>query len=723
MYRGQSSRYVVITLLLAGLLIGYCQPSVGQPIPALLSNRRGNVAYMDSMARVIKQHYARLATTAATPRTDTLLFQCLYRLSQLYQVWSGRRDSLLYFGNELVRQAHDRKNLFYEVNGKLLLEAYYRTGEINTPKALRLNLDVLSLIPPDKYYDNVRFQANLHLGSLYKLSTEYAKALHYTELARQVIIRDTVYRSAITNSLLIDLEQHVGSIYNRQGRFQASEQHYLKAESMLNRTSSEAEYGYVFDDLAELYLKYGHYGQALHYGKKAEAVWERIKSTGESKGWGTLASIYAGLGNDELAIWYAQKVLHLARPNKFVLEQAYRTLYLVAERQHDWQRAMGYYKRYVTVRDSIESDRRGLELMSIEKQAEYDQLALQSKQAQQLQAERVRTVEQEKQLVQLRADAEADRLYRRNLLTEKLRMLDKERADAQIAQQQARHRLQQQDFDRTVEQQADQTQRNWLFFGFVSTLLLLVALGLLLYSTRLRKRQADANLRLAYERKATDARIIQTQESERARLAADLHDDLGGTLATLNRRLTDMQDLVQDDAGQQAFADLVPLVQKSSDDLRRIAHNLMPPEFARIGLRYALEQLVQSQPLVPTRFTFLVSGNERRLPLDTELNLYRIVSEQVQNVNKHAKAGRAAVQLLYYDDKLTITVEDDGLGNRTTLAGNSPGIGLKTSKLRAEYIGATLWRDASEAGTLVVLEITYPLHIHEPPQPRPPATD
>jgi signal transduction histidine kinase len=181
--------------------------------------------------------------------------------------------------------------------------------------------------------------------------------------------------------------------------------------------------------------------------------------------------------------------------------------------------------------------------------------------------------------------------------------------------------------------------------------------------------------------------------------------------------------MVHDDAGQQAFADLVPLVQKSSDDLRRIAHNLMPPEFARIGLRYALEQLVHSQPPVPTRFTFLVSGHERRLPLDTELNLYRIISEQVQNVNKHAKADRAAVQLLYYDDKLALTVEDDGLGNKTTLSGGSPGIGLKTSKLRAEYIGATLWRDASEVGTLVVLEIAYPLHTHESTQSRPPVTD
>ncbi len=206
----------------------------------------------------------------------------------------------------------------------------------------------------------------------------------------------------------------------------------------------------------------------------------------------------------------------------------------------------------------------------------------------------------------------------------------------------------------------------------------------------------------------TNSRIIQTQETERQRIAADLHDDLGGTLATLRRRLDDIRLRTTDVGTQQAFADAEPLIQKSSDDLRRISHNLMPPEFVRIGLRHALEQLVNNQPSRPTQFTFIVSGEDHKLPVDTELNAYRIISELIQNINKHAQASRAAVQLLYRDDRLTITVEDDGLGNRAMINSNEIiGIGLKNSSLRAEYIGATLWRDPSEAGTLVVLDIPY----------------
>ena len=229
-----------------------------------------------------------------------------------------------------------------------------------------------------------------------------------------------------------------------------------------------------------------------------------------------------------------------------------------------------------------------------------------------------------------------------------------------------------------------------------------------------------ARHQLEIQNRSLQADVIQTQEAERQRIAADLHDDLGGTLATLRRKITDGYQRFQQPDVRAAFDDLQPLIEKSNTDLRRISHNLMPPEFARIGLRHALEQLVDSQPRQPTRFSFITSGTEHKLPVDTELNAYRIVSELIQNIGKHARAHQAAVQLLYHDDHLTITVDDDGVGSQATPAENEPmGIGLKNNNLRAEYIGATLWREVSEAGTLVVLDIPYPSPDYAAPTTRP----
>lgn len=248
---------------------------------------------------------------------------------------------------------------------------------------------------------------------------------------------------------------------------------------------------------------------------------------------------------------------------------------------------------------------------------------------------------------------------------------------------------------------------NWLLPGFLLEQITL-AFGLTMRYNRFRQQNLNLQLDLAQERNQTTTQVINAQEVERRRLAADLHDDLGGTLATLRRQLGDLRERLTDPLATEALAQLEPLVQKSTYDLRRIAHNLMPPEFDRLGLRHALDQLVQSQPMHPTRFSFVVAGHERRLPLDIELHLYRIVSELIQNIHKHAEAQQAAVQLLYYEDYLSVTVEDNGLGSQVTKKKEIvAGLGLKNSSLRAEYIGARLRRDVTEAGTLVVLDIPY----------------
>lgn len=248
---------------------------------------------------------------------------------------------------------------------------------------------------------------------------------------------------------------------------------------------------------------------------------------------------------------------------------------------------------------------------------------------------------------------------------------------------------------------------NWLLPGFLLEQIIL-AYGLTIRFNGFRQQSLNLQLTLARERNQMTTQVISAQEAERGRLAADLHDDLGGTLATLRRRLGDLRQRLLDPQAADALSQLEPLVQKSTYDLRRIAHNLMPPEFDRLGLQHALDQLVQDQPAQPTRFSFVVAGQERRLPLDTELNLYRIVSELVQNIHKHAGARRAAVQLLYYEDHLSVMVEDDGLGDRVTKnSGTGIGLGLKNCSLRAEYIGASMRREVMGAGTLVVIDVPY----------------
>lgn len=230
---------------------------------------------------------------------------------------------------------------------------------------------------------------------------------------------------------------------------------------------------------------------------------------------------------------------------------------------------------------------------------------------------------------------------------------------------------------------------------------------------KLGKDRDDYLLQLNRMQKQFTSSILQTQDVERQRIAADLHDDLGGTLATIKRSITDLMAESTTPGTRRKFENLEPLIQKSSDDLRRISHNLMPPEFERIGLSGSLSQLIVALPTVPTKFEYLCSGNEQRLAKDIELNAYRIVSELIQNILKHAQAKRAAVQLIYFGSVLRILVEDDGLGSNTEPNSKSSGLGLKNCMLRADYICATLTRETSAGGSLIVLDIPYYLATDE----------
>lgn len=250
-------------------------------------------------------------------------------------------------------------------------------------------------------------------------------------------------------------------------------------------------------------------------------------------------------------------------------------------------------------------------------------------------------------------------------------------------------------------------ERTWFYYQsfpflpFFEVIILGIGLGYRLISDRNRY-----FLGLNTLQKQFTSSIVNTQDSERQRIAADLHDDLGGTLATIRRRLSDLRSKTKIDSVAKELDELEPLIQKSSDDLRRISHNLMPPEFERIGLSNSLKQFIQEIPRQPTTFEFIVSGEIYRLPLEAELNAYRIVSELVQNIFKHAMASRASVQLLYYSDFLRILVEDDGIGDGSEKSEKIvPGMGLKNSILRASYIGASIHRESGQAGTSVILDV------------------
>ena len=197
----------------------------------------------------------------------------------------------------------------------------------------------------------------------------------------------------------------------------------------------------------------------------------------------------------------------------------------------------------------------------------------------------------------------------------------------------------------------------------------------------------------------TQKSIISIQESERKRIGQDLHDDVGNTLAALNTLLKNRYADDQEVSG---------VVTNVIHEVRQISHNLMPIDFEKYSLSDVIQDTVRKFKTKDLDIDFVEAGQKKVLKPEINLELYRIFNEILTNIIKHSKASHATVQMIYQQDSLVMSVEDNGRGfdiKSTT----SDGIGLKNIASRAAFIQAKLTIQSDDKGTLILLDLPIKL--------------
>ncbi len=223
----------------------------------------------------------------------------------------------------------------------------------------------------------------------------------------------------------------------------------------------------------------------------------------------------------------------------------------------------------------------------------------------------------------------------------------------------------------------------------------------LVYQFTEEKRESER--KLGEERQMVASKIISSQEQERQRIAQDLHDDLGSTLSMLKNKLSESNETFDNQLlTEMDYADKAVL------DLRIISHNLMPVLFLEKGLKVAVQEFV-SLNNGKKNIHFISSGNERKLDWETELSIFRIAKELLNNALKHAKASNIEVQLIYFENFLYLSVEDNGIGFSNNHQ-EIKGIGLKNITLRVNYLNGKMTQESSSKGTLIAIEIPYDIN-------------
>ncbi|MFI6521073.1 sensor histidine kinase [Spirillospora sp. NPDC050679] len=218
-------------------------------------------------------------------------------------------------------------------------------------------------------------------------------------------------------------------------------------------------------------------------------------------------------------------------------------------------------------------------------------------------------------------------------------------------------------------------------------------------------------LRMTSDLQRSRERILAGREEERRRLRNDLHDGLGPTLAGLAHSLDAARLTLagEPERIEPVLTELRDRLAVTVGEIRELAHGLRPPALDDLGLVGAIESLADGcSDRVDVRF----DGDPEDLPAAVEVAAYRIVTEAVSNIRRHARAGTALV-LLSRDDDLHLMVADSGAGLPEPVRAGwvARGGGLAAMREWAAEIGGSCAISSRPGGGTVVtarLPLTVP---------------
>jgi two-component system, NarL family, sensor histidine kinase UhpB len=213
--------------------------------------------------------------------------------------------------------------------------------------------------------------------------------------------------------------------------------------------------------------------------------------------------------------------------------------------------------------------------------------------------------------------------------------------------------------------------------------------------------------RLEQERRESTRRVLAAHESERLRIAQELHDEVGQTLTAVLLQLSRVEERLPADVRGE-LSEAQEAARDSLEDVRRIATDLRPETLNDLGLASALAALTDGfGRRTGLRVERRIQGALPPLSSEAELVVYRVAQEALTNVARHAGCETAELRLVSNGERLTLTVRDYGRG----LPGGyrADGNGMRGMRERAGLIGAQLALERAIDGVGAELRLDVPL--------------
>lgn len=568
--------------------------------------------------------------------TDSAIFNQSLSQAEKYR-WINR-DSSYYFANEALQHALKIGSSQYISLAHECLGEYYINKE-DFGKATTCFLEALKI--EEKRNDEKR-KASLmiNLGYIFQQMEKFHTSLDYYTKALNISekCKDTLSCTKVLSflgGLFIDREYcEKRTEKEKKDDYKSALVYFSKSLALSEKIGRKHGIANSNKNLGLVYNKLGQPDKALPYLIKAYEYFKKADNwMGVAATLDNMGTTYSLLKQYNKSVQCYLESIRLAeeKNNKEGIQYLYERIAQTYDNAHDYKNARDYYIKYMILRDSIYNAEKSKQVFEMET--------------------KYQTEKKEKEIIGL--------------------SLEKKKKEL-------------------------------LIYVLLFAVTILCISGIYIYNRIKTKRiiaekevkikeQKIHELEQEHKLLATQL-VLEGEETERRRMARDLHDGLGGLLSGVKLSLSNMKgNFILPNESVKDFDRTLDMLDTSIKELRRVAQNMMPEALIKFGLKDALadfcESLNEANPM-NIRFQFI--GEFKRIDHKIEIGAYRIIQELINNALKHSEASELIIQMIQEANRLCLVVQDNGKGFNTNATNQEKGIGLSSIKSRVDSLNGRL---------------------------------
>ncbi|WP_298510811.1 sensor histidine kinase [uncultured Kordia sp.] len=605
---------------------------------------------------------------------------------------------------------------------KGLSKSLYRLGSLekrkeNYQEAETYYLASLNIREKNKNLRGIVF-TNIQLSQVYQEMRVYEKAIQHGKGALETCL-------LINDEEVLALTYHVlATIYEDVNDYSASLRAYHNSIKIHEKMGDEASLADLYLSIGKLYTTLKKKHQAREYLNKSEFLNKKLKD------YSSLASIYLSMGVnfaeekklDSALIFYHKSLSIKDSLNLNSKEAIYNNIGVVHQEKEEFELAEEFFLKSIETAKENDNEIQLLDtylnLGIINRKQNKNQEALKFyNQSYALAKKYNKDLDRLNILMGIAETYEHLGDYKNASLFNERHIELRDSIDIKFRNAELYEKEKEKnDFllkEKEVEEQKSRrkdTQMFALIGGIVLLALLFFAVFYAYRSKKEKESEIQKNIELLKKQELKSIKaMISGQESERKRIAQDLHDRLGSMLSMVKLNYKSIEDNLDKlkEENRKQYTQANALLDEACNAVREIAHNMVSGVLTKFGLVAALEDLKNTiQGTNTFQIEVITHGLDDRLENNLEMELYGITQELIHNVIKHAKAKEVIVQLVKRTSEINLTVTDDGIGFENSKNNASTGMGLKGIESRVDALKGIFHIDSNKGnGTTINIDI------------------